>query len=219
VDAYETPFRHWILDGAFEPLTAAEMANIQTLKFEVAYGNDTEQGKFTVRDDALMPRTAAFTLAALRDPERIKFWSKEADINWLDDDPGLHGGGLAVMAPGGWLQTHLDLAQHPKLKYMERRLNLVAFLNPNWEHRFGGQLIFADPMGKEVCSISPKPGRLVVFETGDLSYHGVRQISTVAPPRVAVQVFYLSPIRPGVTRQRAIFFPNRQSPQCPKEVS
>jgi hypothetical protein len=219
VDAYEHPFRHWIADDEFEPLTVAELKTVQSLRFEACYANDAEQGKFTLRDRELMPAVAARTLSSLRDPERIKFWSKETGIEWLDDDPMLWGGGLAVMAPGGWLQTHLDLAQHPKLKNMERRLNLVAFLNPHWEHRFGGQLILADPMGNPVCNISPKPGRLVVFETGDLSYHGVRQIAANAPPRVAVQVFYLSPIRPGASRQRALFMPSRNSPLCPKEVS
>lgn len=219
MDSYTEPFRHWILDDAFPPLTPDEFAGIADLKFEVAYANDVEQGKLTLRDPDRMPAHAAAALANLRDPEFVKRWAWETGIQGLEDDPSLHGGGLHVMMPGGWLNTHLDYAQHPKLRHMERRMNLIAFMNPEWQMRWGGQLLLADALGKPVYEISPKPGRLVAFETGDFSYHGVRQVSPDCPfPRVSVAVYYLAPIRPGVTRQRALFMTNRNSPDCPREV-
>lgn len=219
MDAYETPYRHWVADHEFEPLSAAEMKAVSSLKFEVAYGNDVEQGKFTLRDPELMPPTAARVLSSLRDPERLKFWSLESQSIGLDDDPALYGGGMAVMAPGGWLQGHTDFAVNPFRPHMERRLSLIAFLNPEWESRWGGQLLLMDPMGKTVCAITPRPGRLVVFENSDLSIHGVRQIAKGAPMRVSVAVYYHGPRRPEATRMRSMWFPNRESPLCPKEVS
>lgn len=218
MDSYSEPFRHWILDDAFEPLPADQFEGIADLKYEVAYANDVEQGKLTVRDPDLMPIHAAAIIAKLRHPDFVRGWAREAGIIGLEDDTTLHGGGLHTMLPGGWLNAHLDYARHPKLKHMERRLSLVAFLSPTWEMRWGGQLLFTDAMGKSVYEISPKPGRLVVWESGDLSYHGVRQVAADAPPRVSVAVYYLSPIRPGTTRERALFMTNRNSPDCPKEV-
>ena len=218
MDSYTEPFRHWVADDAFPPLKPDQLAGIADLKFEVAYANDVEQGKLTLRNPDLMPVRAAAALANLRDPLYVHQWAKETGIVGLEDDPTIHGGGLHVTLPGGWLAPHVDYARHPKLRHMERRLTLIAFLNPHWEMRWGGQLLFTDPMGKSVYEITPKPGRLVVWESGDLSYHAVRQVAADAPPRVSVAVYYIAPIRPGATRERALFMTNRNAPECPKEV-
>lgn len=219
MDSYAEPFRHWICDGAVSPLPDDQFASLLDRQYEVAYANDVEQGKLTLRDPDRMPPAAAGVMANLRDPEFVKAWANRAVIHGLEDDPSMHGGGLHVMLPGGWLNAHLDYARHPRLKHMERRLNLIAFLNPVWEMRWGGQLLFTDPLGKSLYEISPRPGRLVVWESGDLSYHAVRQVAKDAPPRVSVAVYYLAPLREGVTRERALFMTNRNAPLCPKEVT
>lgn len=52
-------------------------------------------------------------------------------------DFGLNGGGLHAHAAGGKLNTHLDYSMHPKLK-LERRLNLIIYVTPNWKFEYGG---------------------------------------------------------------------------------
>ncbi len=138
---------------------------------------------------------------------RTDEWSGRVGYT-LEDDPTMHGGGVHVTDPGGWLNCHVDYAAHPYLSGKERRLNLIAFLNPEWHREWGGALQLCDPMGNAVKEIYPEPGLLVAFETGDESYHGVSKV-TGPVPRITAAVYFLSDLRPGVTRKRALFMPNR----------
>ena len=58
-------------------------------------------------------------------------------IQKLYADPGLHGGGLHAHSRGGKLNIHLDYSIHPKLK-LERRLNLLIYVTPDWQPEWGG---------------------------------------------------------------------------------
>lgn len=209
---YTEPFRHWILDEWCEPLPEVSVLS----HWEVGYDNDVERGKLTTRE--IGPAGAVF--ARLLDPSFVREWAFRIDEPHLVADESLHGGGLQVITPGGWLQIHLDYHRQPHFPTMARRLNLVAFLTPTWAPGDGGDLLLANPSGKAMVEIAPLPGRLVVFETSDLSYYGVRETSRNAYPRITAAVSYLSPAGPGATRQRAMFLPNRNAPgRAPQEVA
>ncbi len=212
--AGDAPFRHWIIDGWCEPLPYAALAGVA---WEASYANDVERGKRTARD--VRGSAAAAVAHRLADARSADHWARLLGEP-LRPDPTNHGGGLHVMAAGGWLQGHLDYAAHPRLPGLERRLNVIAFLHPEWRREWGGQLLLLTPGGLAAAEIEPAPGRLVAFETGDVSYHGVRVLSPAAPPRVSAAAYYLAPLRPGVTRERAVFFPNRsEAGRPPAEVS
>jgi hypothetical protein len=204
-----SPFRHWVIDDWCKPVPYQRVSG-----WEASYDNDIEQGKRTTRN---IPEAFRHIFAELRNFSTVDEWERITDLP-LADDPEMHGGGLCTMLAGGWLQTHLDYAIHPTFTHMERRLNLIAFLHPEWRPEWGGQLLLADAMGKPVVEIDPLPGRLVAFECGDDSFHGVRQLSHEAMPRVSAAVYYLSPARPGAVRKRAMYFPNRNAGKCPQEV-
>ena len=59
-----------------------------------------------------------------------------------------------------------------------RRLNLLLYLNPGWNEEWGGQVEFWDREVK-TCVQRYVPGlnRCVVFETSDISYHGVAPLT------------------------------------------
>ncbi len=173
------------------------------------YQNDCERGKRTTRDPARMPATVAALLAWMRSEPLVGLWTERTGIAGLIDDPTLHGGGLHVLAGGGWLNTHLDYAKHPVVTGYERRLNLILFLNPEWEEAWGGGFEVCRPDGSVAERIYPAPGRLLAFETSDLSYHGTQRTVPDAPDRITLAVYYLAPARPSATRVRALFIPNR----------
>ncbi|CAN0513787.1 unnamed protein product, partial [Phaeothamnion confervicola] len=102
------------------------------------YDNDCEHGKRTTRDSARMPPAVAERLAWMRSADQVRAWGVRAGISGLIDDPTLHGGGLHVMADGGWLNTHLDYARHPVVAGYERRVNLILFLNTDGREEWGG---------------------------------------------------------------------------------
>lgn len=136
------------------------------------------------------------------------------DFLWdveLTPDTTYHGGSVHVMGRGDYLQTHIDYALHPRLVGMERRLNLVYFLNPEWREEWGGALEFYDDEGREVRKrIFPKSGHAVLWEPGDLTYHGVQRVSDDCPTwRVTANVFFLAPARESAVRKRALFVPPR----------
>lgn len=214
----DQPFRHWVIDRYCEPIPPDELPKSEWDGWEVHYDNDLERGKRTSRAIADLPDSIGEVFAELRDPLLIRGWAHRVGIDGLEDDPKMHGGGLHCMLPGGWLQTHVDYETHPVYQHMERRVNLIAFLHPEWRPEWGGQLLLTDPAGKPVVEIDPLPGRLVAFECGPASYHGVRRLSSAAPPRVSAAVYWLAPRRPTATRRRALFIPNRQAPECPVEV-
>lgn len=199
------PVRWWAFDGAVGPVDPADVPHKSDPFWEARYENDCEAGKRTSRR---VDRPAGFwpALVALR--SRAAEWSARLGYP-VEDDPTLHGGGLHVTAPGGWLSPHLDYDLHPHLPGRRRALNLIAFLNPEWRDEWGGALVLCDPMGAVVTRLRPRPGRVVAFEVGDLSYHGVEPVAPAAPERVTAAVYYLSAAGPGNTRRRALFLPNR----------
>lgn len=98
-------------------------------------------------------------------------------ITGIDDllyDPWYLGGGTHENRNGAGLETHIDFNFHP-LERWQRRLNLIVYLNPQWEAGWGGELqLHGDPSAgaPPQASIVPAFNRCVIFETHDHSWHG-----------------------------------------------
>ena len=119
-------------------------------------------------------------------PEKIKilfdFLNSNFFLNFLQNitgikekliaDKELNGGGMHEIKKGGLLKIHSDFNKHPNLK-LDRRLNVLIYLNKNWKEEYGGHLEFWDKEMK-CCKtkILPIFNRMVVFSTTDFSNHG-----------------------------------------------
>lgn len=199
------PVRWWVIDDFAPPVDLGSIPPVASSVWEAVYDNDAERAKRTTRDLDAVGLAPLF--ARLRSPEAVAEWSARLGYP-VEDDHLLHGGGLHVTGPGGWLNTHLDYDRHPFIPDRRRALNLILFLNPEWRPEWGGALVLCDPGGEVVTRIEPKPGRLAAFEVGDLSYHGVEPV-TGPVERVTAAVYYLSEATPNNTRRRALFLPTR----------
>jgi len=169
----ESPVRWWVFDGAVAPIDMADVPPAGAAFWEATYANDCEKGKRTSRRLDCQPAWAA-TLAWMRG--QAAEWSARLGYA-VEDDPTLHGGGFHVTEPGGYLSCHLDYDLSPVVPGKRRALNLIGFLNPEWREEWGGALCLCDPVGSVVQRFIPKPGRLVAFETNDLSYHMVEPVT------------------------------------------
>lgn len=204
---HTTPFRHWIIEDWCKPVSYACLPDWDDTTWEARYDNDLENGKRTTRN---VFSHFASVISKMRSD--VEWWRRITGIADLEDDPEMWGGGLHVMLPGGWLSTHLDYDRHIKLPGRRRAMNLIAFLNPEWKRSWGGALVLCDPNGDVKAEIFPEPGKLVAFETNDVSYHGVQKVSANCPvPRMTAAVYYLSVAGPNNTRTRAMFLPNRSA--------
>ena len=63
-------------------------------------------------------------------------------------DPYFTGGGLNETAKGGLLDVHIDGNYHDA-SGLNRRMNAIFFLNPDWNDEWGGQFGLYDSKGEE----------------------------------------------------------------------
>lgn len=102
----------------------------------------------------------------------LEFLEGLSSIQGLIPDPYFVGGGYHETRRGGKLGIHADFRINDRL-HLERRLNLIVYLNPRWEDAWGGQLELWDrSMRQSVVRVAPLFNRCVIFNTDADSYHG-----------------------------------------------
>lgn len=131
-----------------------------------------QSGKMYCRDTDLIQPLLSSMLHELSAPPFLEFLESITRTVGIIPDPYYEGGGLHCSGPGGVLMPHTDFHYYERLK-LYRRLNLLLYLNPEWEESFGGCFELwekgADAPAKLVV---PKWGTCVIFRTDDQSVHG-----------------------------------------------
>lgn len=79
---------------------------------------------------------------------------------------------------------HTDLDRHPfKDRRLNQVLNLIVYLNPDWDEAWGGHLELRDAKGNVGQRIAPFANRAALFHTGPRSYHGHPEPLACPPDR------------------------------------
>ena len=97
-------------------------------------GHDTKMDELSMK----LPITN-LVMDYLNSNEFIVFLEKITGFKKLYRDPILMGGGIHKIKRGGKLSIHKDYNEHPKTK-KQRRINVLIYLNENWESSWGGNL-------------------------------------------------------------------------------
>jgi hypothetical protein len=134
--------------------------------------NESRKGKAaTTRVDQL----GAFTrqlIGELNASPFINFLEDVTGIQHVIPDPHLMGGGTHQTQSGGLLKIHADFNWDPRLR-LHRRLNLILFLNDDWDESWGGHLeLWSKDMSHCVKRVAPLMNRAVLFYVADDSNHG-----------------------------------------------
>lgn len=102
----------------------------------------------------------------------LEFLQVLTGIDNLIPDPMLAGGGLHQIVRGGKLGVHVDFNKHHHYQ-LDRRLNLLLYLNKDWEEEYGGHFELWDrDVTKCVKKLLPVFNRIAVFSTSEHSWHG-----------------------------------------------
>lgn len=116
----------------------------------------------------------------------------------LVSDPHFCGGGLHEIKSGGLLKIHADFCRHGETG-LDRRINLLIYLNKNWDEEFGGHLQLWDKEMRACAKkILPVFNRVVIFNTTDFTFHGHPDPVTCPPgrSRKSLALYYYSNGRP-----------------------
>ena len=101
----------------------------------------------------------------------LRFLEKLTGINGLLADPYFAEGGFHQIEKDGFCGIHADFSHHDHLG-LERRVNLLYYLNENWKDSYKGNLSLYDQNLNSVKSYQPIDNRCIIFTTSDDSFHG-----------------------------------------------
>jgi hypothetical protein len=180
-----TPFPNFsidhFLDDAFAERVLASFPSFEeAAKMGRSFYAVNERGKIQVTDASKFAAPIAELNSALAAPEFRELLSYVFDIPNLLADDQLDGGGMHQTGSRGHLDVHVDF-NYIEARQLHRRLNILIYFNKDWDPSWGGNVELWDKDVK-VChhSFSPILNRCVVFETSEISYHGVTAVK--CPP-------------------------------------
>ncbi|HEX6545079.1 MAG TPA: 2OG-Fe(II) oxygenase [Bryobacteraceae bacterium] len=205
------PFRHFVIDNFLTP----EFCDQLRRDFPVFDAKQALNEFGEVGGKAVVEKLPNISASYKKFDELIQsrqflgLIGKMTGIPDLLYDPQYFGGGTHENRSGQDLDIHIDFNYHPVTR-THRRLNLIIFLNPEWNESWGGCLeLHKNPWGPpeedQSVSVEPLLNRCVVFETTENSWHGFRRI------QIPVEKNGLS------RRSIAIYFYTKQRP--PEETA
>ena len=172
------PYPHIIIDNLFDndylDIINNEFTTLRNNKKKINFNNFNEKKLASSRGDSDQGLNCKEFFRFLNSSKFLDFLQVLTSIKEpLIPDPHFIGGGFHETLKGGFLKIHADFCKHPETK-LDRRINLLVYLNKKWKKSFGGELELWD---KEMIScgkkILPIFNRTVIFNTTDFTYHGL----------------------------------------------
>ena len=170
------PYPHIIIDDFLKFEDAEELlkehSNETSEKYWGSYVHFNEKKSGMTKIDQMGPHTKK-VIKKLSDKKFISWLEKLTGINDLIPDQELDGGGLHLIENGGFLNVHVDFLAHTTNRNWSRQINLLLYLNKEWDESWNGALELWDKNMQEcVKKIQPVFNRCVIFNTCEGSYHG-----------------------------------------------
>lgn len=172
-----------------------------------SYDRSQERLKRSYSPDVLPPFSRQLFYAFNSRPF-IQVVENITGIKGLLPDPFFLGGGLHEIATGGHLSVHADFNHHVPLN-VERRVNVLIYLNKDWREEYGGQLeLWDDGMSTCLKSYVPAFNRCVLFNTTSRSNHGNPQVvrHPGGVPRRSIALYYYTATWDGLRRSHTTQF-------------
>ena len=202
------PFPHIVIDEFLpartletalkEYPTPSQIMDWRQIEAKDAKGRIAQSLKLGYNNEQKMPSVLRDLIYTMNSGAFIRYLEHLTGIPNLLPDPHLVGGGLHQYLPGSILRVHADFS---KLRgsLLDRRLNLLLYLNQEWHPEWGGDLeLWDSDMQQCRQKIAPVRNRCVVFSTTGTSYHGMPEPLTCPEgvTRKSLALYYYSNGRP-----------------------
>ncbi len=169
------PFEHIVIDGFLPEDLIRRMHEHfpvqrldQDVVFNIGYGGQHKRQVMPEHCDGAVREFFHF----MNSQPVLQFLEGLTGIEALLPDPYFNGGGFHETSRGGKLGVHADFRINDQL-HVQRRLNLLIYLNETWDDHWKGQLELWNK-GMTECRVSVLPvwNRCVVFSTDADTWHG-----------------------------------------------
>ena len=188
-----TPYNHICLDN----FLSAEV--LEQVKEELASLPDAQQS-FDRAQERLksqysperLPTYTRNLFYAFNSRPFILFLEEMTGIKGLIPDPYYIGAGIHKVANGGHLDIHADFNLHGQMQ-VERRLNVLIYLNKDWKEEYGGSFeVWDKEMTTKAASFVPVFNRMCCFSTGSDTFHGNPEPVNHpdGEPRMSIALYY-----------------------------
>ena len=177
-----------------------EPTNLNTVRKMV-----TKRGKLNLKE-YLFSDTQRRILMELNSSLFLSFLERLTGIQGLLPDPYFAEASFACAKDGGYLNMHADFSHQDKTK-LERRVNVLIYLNNDWKKSYNGNLNLYNKNRKLIKKIYPIANRFLAFTTSDHSYHGYpdRIKCGLNKFRKSINMYYYSMPRIKRKKNRVIF--------------
>lgn len=208
------PFDHCVVEDFLLPDVANQIES-EFLSYEdprFFYYKNAIEDKKALNDWNAFPALTYRVFRELISEDFMAILSNALGVR-LYQDPGLHGGGWHMHAPGGNLNPHYDYSIHPKVG-LQRKVNIIIYMSSDLKDEHGGHLGLwshdetNNAPGDLIKVVQPKFNRAVIFDTTQNSWHGMCR-PLVQPEgiyRKSLAIYYLTdPPADADRRERALF--------------
>ena len=192
------PFKHCVIENFLDD------SNYNKIRGEFPDGpndnfwkyNNPIEVKYTLDKFEYIGKNITNLFYALSHEKLVTKIGQIFNIDNLEYDPYLHGGGIHLHPRNGRLNMHLDYEKHPKLN-KQRRLNIIYYINDEWNHEWNGDTqLWNEDLTECIKKIYPKKNRAIIFETIEKSWHGVPD-KIKCPKNIyrkSLAYYYISPL-------------------------
>lgn len=165
---------------------------------QLKYKNPNEDKLATKGEHKFGPKLKEF-MHFLNSQTFLEFLQELTNVEEpLIPDPYFEGGGCHESKRGGFLKVHADFNKNRRTG-LDRRLNVLVYLNKEWEDSYGGHFeLWNEEMTECVSKIRPDFNTMAIFSTTDFSYHGLPDPITCPEDRSrrSLALYYYSNGRP-----------------------
>jgi Rps23 Pro-64 3,4-dihydroxylase Tpa1-like proline 4-hydroxylase len=185
------PINHFVLDDVLPSAWAEAVRSSFPDAGSMAVRRSLRELKCVAVQMNQYDRLLEEAIYAFQAPDIVAALERITGLRALEPDELLYAGGISLMAPGHFLNPHIDNS-HDKSRRRYRMLNLLYYVSPHWPEDRGGNLeLWPDGVRGRPVTVVSRFNRLVVMSTHRHSWHSVSR-NRAGADRCCVSNYFFS---------------------------